>query len=86
MEIISNDTLSKNEMYVGKGYFSDGLYILNVATNNNEACSFAYLIDSLNVWHGKLEHVNAAHILTLEEMELVNKLDNTRLDKCLKFV
>ena len=75
-------TLSKNEIYVGKGYLNDGLYVLNVVTNNNEGSSFAYLVDSLDVWHGRLGHVNVPYILKLKEMGLINKLDNSSLDKC----
>ena len=34
-----------------------------LVANNNEGCSsFAYLVDSLNVWHDRFEHVNV-HIL-----------------------
>ena len=33
--------LSKNEMHVGKGYLSDGFYVLNVVANDYEGSSFA---------------------------------------------
>ena len=51
--------LSKSGMYVGKGYVSDGLFKLNVMTiinKNNQ--SFVYLLESSNLWHGRLGHVN----------------------------
>ncbi|KAL9447409.1 hypothetical protein AB3S75_014971 [Citrus x aurantiifolia] len=47
--------LSKNGMYVGKGYVNEGLFKLNVMTLkptiNNKANSSAYLLESSNLWH-----------------------------------
>ena len=54
-------TLTKSGMFVGKGYAADGLFKLNVMTvvnNINESTSSAYLLESSNVWHGRLGHVN----------------------------
>ena len=52
--------ISKNDMYVGKGYLSDGLFKLNVMTinNNKNNDSSAYLLESDNLWHARLGHVN----------------------------
>ena len=52
--------ISKNDMYVGKGYLSDGLFKLNVMTinNNKNNDSSAYLLESDNLWHARLRHVN----------------------------
>ncbi|KAH9671079.1 hypothetical protein KPL70_017207 [Citrus sinensis] len=51
--------LSKNGMYVGKGYVNDGLFKLNVMTLkptiNNKASYSAYLLESSNLWHGNNE-------------------------------
>ena len=43
--------ISKNDMYVGKGYLSDGLFKLNVMTinNNKNNDSSAYLLESDNL-------------------------------------
>ncbi|GKF74882.1 hypothetical protein Tco_0224326, partial [Tanacetum coccineum] len=51
--------LSKNQMYVGRGYAMNGMFKLNVMVVKNEINkmnSFAYLIESSNVWHGRLGH------------------------------
>ncbi|GKB98748.1 pol polyprotein [Tanacetum coccineum] len=51
--------LSKNQMYVGKGYALNGMFKLNVMVvmnNINKMNSSAYLIESSNVWHGCLGH------------------------------
>ncbi|GJS01455.1 retrovirus-related pol polyprotein from transposon TNT 1-94 [Tanacetum coccineum] len=51
--------LSKNQVYVGKGYAMNGMFKLNVMVVKNEINnSSAYLIESSNVWHARLEHVN----------------------------
>ncbi|GJX80252.1 pol polyprotein [Tanacetum coccineum] len=53
--------LSKNQMYVGKGYAVDAMFKLNVMVVKNDINkmnSSAYLIESSNVWHGRLGHVN----------------------------
>ncbi|GKD45945.1 pol polyprotein [Tanacetum coccineum] len=53
--------LSKNQMYVGKGYAVNGMFKLNVMVVKNDINkmnSSAYLIESSNVWHGRLGHVN----------------------------
>nr|GEW77385.1 Pol polyprotein [Tanacetum cinerariifolium] len=53
--------LSKNQMYVGKGYVVNGMFKLNVMVVKNDINkmnSFAHLIESSNMWHGRLGHVN----------------------------
>ena len=51
--------LSKFGMYVGNGYVSDEFFKLNVMTiiNKNNQSS-VYLLESSNLWHDRLEHVN----------------------------
>ncbi|GKE36110.1 pol polyprotein [Tanacetum coccineum] len=54
--------LSKNQMYVGKGYAVNGMFKLNVMVvmnKINKINSSAYLIKSSNVWHGRLGHEEA---------------------------
>ena len=54
----NNFILSKSEMYVGKGYMSDGMWKLNVMTiiksNMNKVSTFTYVLESSNLWHGRL--------------------------------
>ena len=62
--VSDNSILTKNGMYVGKGYMNNGLFKTNVMTivplikNINKNTSFAYMLESSNVWHGRLGHVN----------------------------
>ena len=54
--------LSKSGMYVGKGYMSNGMWKLNVMTiiklDMNKASTSTYMLESSNLWHGRLGHVN----------------------------
>ncbi|GJZ80449.1 pol polyprotein [Tanacetum coccineum] len=48
-----------NQMYVGKGYAVNAMFKLNVMVVKNDINkmnSSAYLIESSNVWHGRLGH------------------------------
>ena len=56
-------SLFKSGMYVGKGYLSNGLFKMNVMIvfpiiDNNKSISSVYMLESSNVWHGRLGHVN----------------------------
>ena len=71
--------LSKNEMYVGKGYLSDGLFELNVMTvitkdDLNKVAS-SYVLESSNIWHARLGHVNYKSIKKLMNMRLLPNFD-----------
>ena len=49
-------------MYVIKRYMSDDMWKLNVMTiiksDMNKASNSAYTLESSNLWHGRLGHVN----------------------------
>ena len=64
-------TLSKNEIFAGKSYDNDGLFLLNVnqVINENGSSSCTYLVDSINAWHGKLGHLNLSYIKKTKNME-----------------
>ncbi|XP_075075906.1 uncharacterized protein LOC142162833 [Nicotiana tabacum] len=45
--------------FVGKGYFSVGLFVLNIAqeiTNNANTFNSAYIDESIDLWYGRLGH------------------------------
>jgi len=61
--VADNFVLSKNGVNIGKGYLCDGLFKANVITivpNNdmNKVESSAYIVESSNIWHSRLGHVN----------------------------
>ena len=75
--------ISKNDMYVGKGYLSDGLFNLNVMTinNNKNNDSSAYLLESDNLWHARLGHVNYKSLQKMINMEILPKFECNK-SKC----
>ena len=65
--------LTKNEVYVDKKYLANGLFKMNVMTilrdfNNNKANSFAYLLESFNLWHDKLGHMDFNSLCKLRHL------------------
>ena len=82
--------LSKNEMYVRKGYLSDGLFKLNVMTvvtkdDLNKVAS-SYVLESSNIWHARLGHINYKSIKKLMNMGLLLKFDcpNEKCQVCVE--
>ena len=73
--------LSKSGMYVGKGYMSGGMWKLNVMTiiksEMNKAISYAYILESSNLWHGRLGHVNYD---TLRKLINLNHIPTFQID------
>jgi hypothetical protein len=54
----------------------------NVANTINEnSSSCAYLVDSINTWHGRLGHVNLGYIKKMKETGIINSLSETNMDK-----
>ena len=78
--------LTKAGMYVGKGYLADGLFKLNVmvtnALNNNNNNASAYIVDSFNLWHARLGHVNKRSIHRMVNLNLLPKFDINMHEKC----
>ena len=54
----------RNGVFIGKGYRSGGLYVLNIAPNNanEKASSSSYIAKSVDLWHSRLGHVNFASL------------------------
>lgn len=71
--------LSKKGMFVGKGYACDDMFKLNVEMNANS--SFACIVSCVNVWHGRLCHINNKYMKNMSGLGLIPKLEN-ELEKC----
>ena len=76
--------VTKGGAFVGKGYVHEGLFKLNVtvADNNKTSTSSAYLIDSCDMWHFRLGHVNKASIKKLMFLGNIPKSDISTNSKC----
>ena len=75
--------MTKNGVFFGKGYCSRELFklnVLNVIMNENVSSSI-YLVDSFDLWHGRLGHVNFSYIKKMRESGLLPKI-NLSNDKC----
>ena len=47
----------------------------------NENSSFAYIVSCVNVWHGRLCHINNKYMKNMSGLGLISKLEN-ELEKC----
>lgn len=77
------------EIFVGKGYLADGLFLLNVASEilNENVSSYVYLTESIDIWHGRLGYVSYTSIKRLRNMNLIpiyNQHDATKCEICVE--
>ena len=74
--------LSKSGMYVRKGYMSGGMWKLNIMTiikfDMNKVSTFAYILESYNLWHCRLGHVNYD---TLRRLINLNHIPTFQIDE-----
>lgn len=81
--------LSKGGMYVGKGYVCNGMWKINAISsksnamiNNKNNTSSAYIIESLNLWHGRLGHVNYDTLRRLINLQHIPTFQIDHKHKC----
>ena len=78
--------LSKSGMYVVKGYMSDDMWKFNVMTiiksYMNKTSTFAYILESSNLWHGRLGHVNYATLCRLINLNTISTFQIDSKYKC----
>jgi hypothetical protein len=73
--------MTKNNVFVGKGYCDQGLFVLDISEINKNVSSAAYLIDSYDMWHARLGHINSSYIFKLERLGMIS-LSDKQHDKC----
>ena len=77
--VVDKFLLTKHDMDIGKAYLTDGLFKMNVMTivpnaiaiNNNNA--FNYLVESSNIWHARLGHINYDILSKLSNLDFLPK-------------
>ena len=75
--------MEKNNIFVGKGFCNQGLFVLSISeVINGNASSFAYLVDSYDIWHAGLGHVSSGYIKKMQTLGLINNIDYSGLSKC----
>jgi len=74
--------ITKNNVFVGKGYCDQDLFALNIYEIMNESKSSAYIVDSYDIWHTRLGHVNSSYVMKLQRLGLINMHDkqNSKYD------
>ena len=86
--VSNNFILTKKGMHVGKWCMSNGLFKMNVMTivppikNINKNTSSSYMLESSNMWHGRLGHVNYNTLRRLINMECLPKFKIDLNHKC----
>ena len=76
--------LCQNGDFVGKGFCHEGLFVLETDCENLNISSnsSAYIVESLDLWHGRLGHVNVAAVKRMKQMSLIPNLTNSEHSKC----
>ncbi|CAN1246025.1 Retrovirus-related Pol polyprotein from transposon TNT 1-94 [Linum grandiflorum] len=76
--------ITKNGVFVGKGYMSGSLFVMDtIATINKNSAVSSYLIESFDKWHGRLGHVNKNSIRLMRKMNLLTNISGNDLSsKC----
>lgn len=73
-------TITKNSMFAGKGYATDGMLKLNIDMNKNAYSS--YFVCNINVWHARLCHINKKLIKSMSNLGLLPVLSLDNFGKC----
>ena len=74
--------MTKNNVFVGKDYCSQGLFILNIfniITNENASTSFAYLHNVTNLWRDRFGHISFPCIRKMNEIGLISSIINEKM-------
>ena len=70
--------ISKNRIFVGKRYSCDGMNKLSI---NNNDINLAYIVESCDVWHAKLAHLNFRSLKYMSKHGLIN-CNDVKSHKC----
>jgi len=74
--------LTRNGVFVGKGYSSEGMVKLCIIDNViNEISPSAYMVDSVSLWHSRLAHIGFSTMKRLIKCGLIS-CKSDKLDKC----
>ncbi|KZV14258.1 hypothetical protein F511_44012, partial [Dorcoceras hygrometricum] len=79
--------LSKNGVFIGKGYLEDNLFKMNVMPvlrefDGNKIKASTYIVECYNLWHGRLGHVNYNTLKRLVKLNLLPTMDINKTHKC----
>jgi hypothetical protein len=75
--------LTKNSMFMGKGYVENGMFKLNLIKEN----ASIYIVDSFLLWHARLGHVNYNSVNRMGKLGLLPSDlhdDRNKCETCVK--
>ena len=55
--------MTKKQCFCGEGILWSKLFVLNIYEVINESESSAYIVDSYDIWHARLGHVNSSYVI-----------------------
>ena len=68
-----NYVITKNGLFVGKGYACDGMFKINVE-NNKASTSSVYMLSSISFWHAHLCYINSRYMGIMSSLGLIHRL------------
>jgi len=76
--------ISKSNTFFEKGFVCDGLFRLNVINSSDNKISIpvALNIESFDIWHGRVGHVNFNSIKKMINLNLIPKSSFDSTSKC----
>ena len=74
--------MTKNNVFVGKEFCNQGLFVLSIYEVMNGTSSSTYLVDSCDLCHARLGHVSSGYIKKRQTLSLINNIDYSGLSKC----
>ena len=74
--------ITKNNLFIGKGYVCDGLFKLNVQLEVREVSPNVFNVESCNVWHGRLGHISLKKIKRMMDLNFIPKSKLDFKHKC----
>ena len=74
--------LSKNGIFVGKGYSCEGMFKLNVDGINEMNNVSTYFVDSPSLWHARLAHLNFSSLQYMHKHGYLTVNGEIIKDKC----
>ena len=88
--VVWDDTvvISHNGVFVGKGYLNGSLFVLNHAseTFNENASTFTDIVESIDLWHGRLGHFSYASIKRIKYIKLISAVNVDNFFKCSVYI
>ena len=74
--------ITRNDVFIGKWYVSDGLFKLNVVFEVNKVSPLVLNVESCDTWHGRLGHISMKKMKRMMDLELIPKSHVDFKKKC----